>query len=168
MVSRRSGCRSRSSLNGVVLQGMSSRRRAMSPCPVVGRESCEGCVSSGSSRAEVSFGSVVSGPAGQWLAGRQDQSPCGRGDPLSSIGIDGRLVVGPSGCDDVVVVGDGKQRHNLCFFQFGERTKSVSRMSCTSSPAWKRGSPLAPVVVVVGEGQVNLVSSRLRSRLVPW
>jgi len=31
---------------------------------------------------------------------------------------------------------------------------------------WKRG-PLAPVVVV-GGGQVNLVSSRLRSRLVPW
>jgi len=29
----------------------------------------------------------------------------------------------------------------------------------SSSPAWKRGSPLAPVVVV-GEGQVNLVYGR--------
>ena len=34
----------------------------------------------------------------------------------------------------------------------------------TSSPAWKRG-PLAPVVVV-GEGQVNLVSGRCKA--VPW
>ena len=52
------------SLNGVANKACHCRR-AMSPCPVVGRESCEGCVSSGSSRAEASFGSVVSGPAGQ-------------------------------------------------------------------------------------------------------
>ena len=37
--------------------------------------------------------------------------------------------------------------------------QSVSRMSYggSSSPTpWERGSPLSPVVVVVGEGQVNL------------
>ena len=37
--------------------------------------------------------------------------------------------------------------------------RSVSRMSYggSSSPTpWERGSPLSPVVVVVGEGQVNL------------
>jgi len=36
----------------------------------------------------------------------------------------------------------------------------------SSFPAWKRGSPLAPVVLVVGEGQVNLVAtgcSRMRA-----
>jgi len=32
---------------------------------------------------------------------------------------------------------------------------SLAVYGSTSSPAWKRG-PLAPVVVVVGEGQVNL------------
>ena len=46
----------------------------------------------------------------------------------------------------------------MCFFQFGERTKDLLSVYGTSSPAWKRG-PLAPVVVV-GEGQVNLVYGR--------
>ena len=41
------------------------------------------------------------------------------GVPLSSV-EDCRLVVGPFGCDDVVVVGGVERRHNLCFFQFGE------------------------------------------------
>jgi len=75
--SRRSGCRSRSSSlqwRGC-LQGMSSTYdESLSGC---GRESCEGCISSGSSSWSVL--QLVSGPAGQWLAGRQDQSPCGRG-----------------------------------------------------------------------------------------
>jgi len=39
--------------------------------------------------------------------------------------------------------------------RFGERTKDLSSVvyGSTSSPVWKRGHPLAPVV---GEGQVNL------------
>ena len=37
------------------------------------------------------------------------------GVPLSSVEADCRLVVSSSGCDDV-----GVERHNLCFFQFGE------------------------------------------------
>jgi len=41
MVSRRSGCRSRSSLNGVVLQGMSSVRRVLVR---LWEGSCEGCI----------------------------------------------------------------------------------------------------------------------------
>ena len=58
----------------------------------------------------------------------------------------------------MVVVGGVERRHNLCFFQFGERTKDLLSVYGTSSPAWKRGSSLGPpVVVVVGEGQVNLV-----------
>ena len=80
--SSRSGCfvRRRCSLNGGVSYKACHRRRAMSPCPV--EYSCiSGCsgISCSSSRAEASFGSVVSGPVGQWLAGRQDQSPCDRG-----------------------------------------------------------------------------------------
>ena len=91
------------------------------------------------------------------------------GVPLSSI-IDCRLRHSVVGCDDVVVgvvVGDGKaQLVLLPVERVCDRTKSLSR--CTVPRLrwrWKRG-PLAPVVV--GEGQVNLVSSRLRSRLVPW
>ena len=54
----------------------------------------------------------------------------------------------------VVVVGPLKAQ--LVLFRFASERR-VSRMSCTSSPAWKwKRGPLAPVVVV-GEGQVNLV-----------
>ena len=48
-----------------------------SPCPVVGEIPVEAVVSPVVPVAEASFN--LSGPAGQWLAGRQDQSPCGRG-----------------------------------------------------------------------------------------
>ena len=49
MVSRRSGCRSRSSLNGVGAY-KACHRRTMSPCPVMGEiPVCPGCISSGSS-----------------------------------------------------------------------------------------------------------------------
>ena len=37
----------------------------------------------------------------------QDQSPCGRGSIVVCKKRDCRLVVGPAGCDDVVVVVDG-------------------------------------------------------------
>ena len=83
------------------------------------------------------------------------------GVPLSSIRIDCRLgsVVVPSGCDDVWVYGvDG-----VVVWKGGTTCASSSlraneSLACgTSSPVvWKRG-PLAPVVGVVGEGQVNLV-----------
>ena len=96
---------------------------------------------------EASFN--LSGPAGQWLAGRQDQIVHVAGVPLSSIRIDCRLgVVVPSGCDgvDVVVVGGKAQ---LVLLPVCERTMGLSR--CTVAPrlqfTWKRG-PLAPVVVV--------------------
>jgi len=45
--------------------------------------------------------------------------------------------------------------------RFGERTcLSLSYGDSSSPTSWKRGSPLSPVVGVVGEGQVNLVSGR--------
>ena len=46
-------------------QGMSSPSCDESLSGSSGRDSCGGCISCGSSRAEASFGSVVSGPAGQ-------------------------------------------------------------------------------------------------------
>ena len=74
------------------------------------------------------------------------------GVPLSSV-IDCRLVV-PFGCDDVVVVV-WKAKAQLVLLPVWRVNEANS--SCvyigSSSPAWKRGSPLAPVV---GEGQVNL------------
>jgi len=75
------------------------------------------------------------------------------GVPLASV-ADCRLVV-LSGrrCSRCM-----ERRHNLCFFQFASE-RSVSRMSYggSSSPTpWKRGPLAPPVVVVVGEGQVNL------------
>jgi len=77
------------------------------------------------------------------------------GVPLSSVEADCRLVVGPSGCDDV-----GVERHKLCFFiRFWRANESLALVYGTSSPAWKwKRGPLAPVVV--GEGQVNLVYGR--------
>ena len=159
MVSRRSGCR-RCSLNGGVSYKACHRRRAMSPCPV--EYSCiSGCsgISCSSSRAEASFGSVVSGPVGQWLAGRQDQSPCDRGSIVVCTKRDCRLVVGPSGCDDVVGRCRGKAKAQLVLFHLVWRAneKCLSHVVWLLVSGWKRG-PLAPVVV--GEGQVNLVYGR--------
>ena len=58
------------------------------------------------------------------------------GVPLSSV-EDCRLVVGPFGCDDVVVVGGVERRHNLCFFQF-ERVCDRTKVYGTSSPVEAR------------------------------
>ena len=83
----------------------------MSPCPV--EYSCiPGCsdVSSVVPVVEASFN--LSGPAGQWLAGRQDQIVHVAGVPLSSVVADCGLVVVPSGCNDV-----GVERHKVCFFR---------------------------------------------------
>ena len=65
---------------------------------------------------------------------------------LSSFRID--VVVGV-----VVVVWKGG---TICASSSLRANEECFSQWCTSSPAWKRG-PLAPVVVVVGEGQVNLV-----------
>jgi len=59
----------------VCLQGMSSC--TMSPCPVVGEIPVEAVVSPVVPVAEASFN--LSGPAGQWLAGRQDQESMWQG-----------------------------------------------------------------------------------------
>jgi len=68
-----------------------------------------------------------------------------QGLPLSSVEADCRLVVGPSGCDDVVVgvvVGDGKaQLVLLPVERVCDRTKSLSR--CTV-PRLHRGSEVIP------------------------
>ena len=68
------------SLQGGSLNGGVPTRHVVvetSPCPVVGEIPVEAVVSPVVPVAEASFN--LSGPAGQWLAGRQDQSPCGRG-----------------------------------------------------------------------------------------
>ena len=84
----------------------------------------------------------------------QDQSPCGRGSIVVCV-VDCRLgsVVVPSGCDDVVVVV-WKAKAQLVLLPVWRVNEANS--SCvyigSSSPAWKRGSPLAPVV---GEGQAS-------------
>ena len=77
---------------------------------------------------------------------------------MSSV-IDCRLVV-PFGCDGVVV-GVWKAKAQLVLLPFGLASELVSGMSNPRLRlVWKRG-PLAPVVVVVvGEGQVNLVYGR--------
>jgi len=99
--------------------------------------------SSGSSRAEASFGSVVSGPASQWLAGRQDQIVHVAGVPLSSIRIDCRLRHSIVGCDDVVVgvvVGWWKAKGTTCASSSSLRANDeFLAVYGTSSPAWKRG-----------------------------
>jgi len=143
------------SLNGVGAYKACHRRRAMSPCPV--EYSCiPGCGSSSVS-SRLKRPSVCSPvlPVNDSLE-RDQIVHVVAGVPLSSIRIDCRLV-GPFGCDVGCSCSSMERRHNLCFFQFASE-RSVSRMSYggSSSPTpWKRGSPLAPVVVV-GEGQVNL------------
>jgi len=77
------------------------------------------------------------------------------GVPLSSV-VDCRHVV-PFGCDVVDVVG-GKAQGVLFPVDLAscDRTKRT-RLVCTLAPRlrlWKRGSPLAPVVVL-GEGQAS-------------
>jgi len=67
---------------------------------------------------------------------------------LSSFRIDVVVVV-------VVVVWKGGTTCASSSLRANEESLALVYGS-TSSPAWKRG-PLAPVVVVVGEGQVNLV-----------
>ena len=80
------------------------------------------------------------------------------GVPLLSV-ADCRLlgsVVVRSGCDDVE-----RQKTQLVLFLFA-RERSGS-LACRVAPhlrlVWRRG-PLAPLVVVVGEGKVNLVYDR--------
>jgi len=74
------------------------------------------------------------------------------GVPLSSVAADCRLV-GPFGCDGV-----WKAKGTTCASSSCLRVNDES-LACRVAPGlqlvWKRG-PLAPVVVV-GEGQVNLV-----------
>ena len=67
---------------------------------------------------------------------------------MSSIRIDCGLVVGPSGCDDVVVdgvvedVGDGKARGTTCASSSLRANDGLSQ--CTVPRLrWKRGSPLS-------------------------
>ena len=101
MVSRRSGCRSRSSLNGVGAY-KACHRRTMSPCPVMGG-SCQGCISCGSSRLKRPSVCSPVLPVNGLLEDKTKIHVAGV--PLSSIRIGCRLgsVVVPSGCDDVVV-----------------------------------------------------------------
>jgi len=146
-------CRVLCSLNGVVSY-KACHRRTMSPCPV--EYSCIPgcgissvvvfhCVSSKLKRPSVCVRSCRS------MACWDKTKVHVAGVPLSSIRIGCRLgsVVVPSGCDDGCGCSSSmERRHNLCFsIWFGLRTKSVSRMRYgTSSPAWKRGSPLSPIV----------------------
>ena len=82
--------------------------------------------------------------------------PCGRGSIVVCTMRDCRLVV-LSG-RRCVGVWKGK-RHNLCFSSL---RANEGTLACHMAPrlrlVWRRG-PLTPVVVV-GEGQVNLVSGR--------
>ena len=80
-----------------------------------------------------------------------------------TVGLSSVLPVATMGV--VVVVGYGKAQ--LVLFRFAsERGGSLAcRMTPRLRLVWKRG-PLAPVVVVVvGEGQVNLVYGRCNR---PW
>jgi len=133
-------------------------RRTMSPCPV--EYSCiPGCsdISSVVPVAEASFN--LSGPAGQWLAGTRPKVHVA-GVPLSSIRIGCRLgSVVPSGltwcrcgrCSSM------RWKGTSCASPvgLGWRANESLALYGTSSPAWKRGSPLSPGVVV-GEGASKL------------
>jgi len=111
-LSRRCSCRV-CSLNGV--GAYKACRLATSPCPVVGEIPVKAVVSPVVPVAEAPLSWCPVLPVNGLL--EQDQSPCGRGSIVIRTKRDCRLVVGPSGCDDVVVVGvnvgDGKQKAQL-------------------------------------------------------
>ena len=86
------------------------------------------------------------------------------GVPLSSVQRETVGYVVPFGCDDVCSCSSrrcGKQKAQLVLLLPFLRVNDES-LACRMAPClqlvWKRG-PLAPVVVV-GEGQVNLVFGR--------
>jgi len=126
MVSRRSGCRSRSSLNGVGAY-KACHRRTMSPCPVMGG-SCQGCISCGSSRLKRPSVCVRSCRS---MACWNKTKVHVAGVPLSSVATDCRLRHSIVGCDDVWVYGKQKTQFVLSGLRVNERR--VSRMSYGSS-----------------------------------
>ena len=87
----------------------------------------------------------------------RDQSPCGRGSIVVCTKRDCRLVVGPSGCNNVVVVvGDGKAQ--LVLLPFGLASeRRVSCISCSSS-----SSP------VEARSPCSCIGSRRRARKLTW
>ena len=113
------------------LQGMSSWDESLSGS---GRESCEGCVSSGSSRLKRP--SVCVRSCRSMACWKTRPKVHVAGVPLSSVATDCRLRHSIVGCDDVVVgAGDGKAQ--LVLFPVCERT-SLSPW-CTV-PRLQRGS----------------------------
>ena len=89
----------------------------------------------------------MSGPVGQWLAGRQDQSPCDRGSIVVCTKRDCRLVVGPSGCDDVlVVVVVVWKGGTTCAFPFGLASERRVSLACRV-PRLRHGSEVVPLLL---------------------
>jgi len=115
-----------SSLNGGV--SYKACRHETSPCPVVGEIPVKAVVSPVVPVAEASFNWCPVLPVNGLL--EQDQSPCGRGSIVVCTKRDcSRLVVGPSGCDDVGVdVGDGKAQLVLFRFARCDLTNLVSHV----------------------------------------
>ena len=77
----------------------------------------------------------------------QDQSPCGRGSIVVCKKRDCRLVVGPAGCDDVVVVVDGvvDGKAQVVLLRLSEF--AIERVSHSGVPRLQRGSEEVPLLL---------------------